>query len=143
MSRHAIGTDGITEANITPLADVTTTLIVVFLVTLPTLLWNGIEVQSKPVEKGNPTVVQAPAKDRVGLLTVAVHPDGIKVNDEPVALEELETTLTTKLAAREKRTVVVVPDDRVRLGEVVTVLDIAKASGASDLALLNLQEGGR
>ena len=32
MSRHAIGTDGITDANITPLADVTTTLIVVFLV---------------------------------------------------------------------------------------------------------------
>lgn len=142
-SRHGIGTEGITEANITPLADVTTTLIVVFLVTLPTLLWSGIEVQSKPVQKGNQAVVSRPSAERTGLLTVAVRPDGIRLNDEPIELEQLEGELTRRLAARENRTVVVVPDDAVVLGNVVSVLDIAKASGATDLALLNLQEGGR
>ncbi len=35
------------------------------------------------------------------------------------------------------RTVVIVPDDLVTLGRVVTALDIAKASGAESLALLN------
>lgn len=142
-SRHGIGTEGISEANITPLADVTTTLIVVFLVTLPTLLWSGIEVQSKPVQKGNQAVVSRPSAERVGLLTVAVRPDGILVNDEPFEMAALESELTRRLAAREDRTVIVVPDDRVKLGDVVSVLDIAKASGATDLALLNLLEGGR
>ena len=33
LSKHRLGSDGISDANITPLADVTTTLIVVFLVT--------------------------------------------------------------------------------------------------------------
>ena len=143
LSKHRLGSDGISEANITPLADVTTTLIVVFLVTLPTLLWSGIEVQSKPVEKGSTTVVSAPAKDRVGLLTVAVNPDGLKVNDEDVTFADLGGELTRRLAKRENRTVVVVPHDRVKLGNVVSVLDVAKTSGATNLALLNLKDGGR
>lgn len=142
-SRHSIGTEGISEANITPLADVTTTLIVVFLVTLPALLWSGIEVQSKPVQQGNQAVVSRPAAERTGLLTIAVRPDLILVNDEPIAFDVLESELTFRLAARENRTVIVVPDDHVKLGDVVAVLDIAKASGATDLALLNLLEGGR
>ena len=142
-SRRSIGIAGISEANITPLADVTTTLIVVFLVTLPALLWSGIEVQSKPVQKGNQPVVSRPAAERTGLLTVAVRLDGILVNDEPVEMSALEAELTRRLAARENRTVIVVPEDRVKLGDVVSVLDIAMASGATDLALLNLLEGER
>ncbi len=38
------GLQGQNDANITPLADVTTTLIVVFLITMPALMWNGIQV---------------------------------------------------------------------------------------------------
>ncbi len=144
-SRHRLSTSGISEANITPLADVTTTLIVVFLVTLPTLLWSGIEVQSKPAPTGTQQVVQPTTKEKVGLLTVAVKPDGLTLNEEPIEMTALEAELTRRLASRRDRTVVIVPDDRVRLGEVVSVLDIAQASGASDLALLNFQqraEGG-
>jgi biopolymer transport protein ExbD len=42
-----------------------------------------------------------------------------------------------ELIARRDRTVVIVPDGEVALGRVVTALDIAKASGAENLALLN------
>jgi len=139
-SRYNISTSGISEANITPLADVTTTLIVVFLVTLPTLLWSGIEVQSKPAPESSRQVVQHRSDKRVGLLTVAVKPEGVTLNEKPVAMEDLEAELTSRLREREDRTVVIVPDDRVRLGRVVTVLDIAKVSGATDLALLNFQQ---
>jgi biopolymer transport protein ExbD len=139
-SRYGISKAGISEANITPLADVTTTLIVVFLVTLPTLLWSGIEVQSKVAPQGSQQVVQSSSTKKVGLLTVAVKPEGITLNQDPIAMEDLEAELSRRLAAREDRTVVIVPDDRVRLGEVVSVLDIAKVSGATDLALLNLKQ---
>ncbi len=139
-SRYSISQTGISEANITPLADVTTTLIVVFLVTLPTLLWSGIEVQSKPAPQGSQQVVQPASTQKSGLLTIAVKPEGITLNERPIAMRDLEQELTTRLQSRTDRTVVIVPDDAVRLGDVVTVLDIAKVSGASDLALLNLRQ---
>jgi biopolymer transport protein TolR len=128
--------EGQNEANITPLADVTTTLIVVFLITMPALLWNGIQVNS--AEAGSELAVVEPtdATDD-SLVTVAVTPDGITLNGEAVESAELELLLTDLLATRDDKTVVIVPHDDVILGTVVEVLDIAKASGAESLAMLN------
>ena len=54
-----------------------------------------------------------------------------------VAVDSLESVLTSELAGRTNKTVVIAPDDAVVLGLVVEVLDIAKASGAESLAMLN------
>lgn len=127
---------GLNEANITPLADVTTTLIVVFLITMPALMWNGIQVNS--AEAGNEKAVIRPTEAADdGLLTVAVTPAGITLNGVAMDARQLESELTAQLAVREDKTVVIVPDDDVILGAVVEVLDIAKASGAGSLAMLN------
>lgn len=127
---------GQNEANITPLADVTTTLIVVFLITMPALMWNGIQVNS--AEAGSEQAVVTPtdaAQD--GLLMVAITPDGITLNGEQMDAVRLEAELKDRLATAVDKTVVIVPDDEVILGSVVEVLDIAKASGAEGLAMLN------
>ena len=127
---------GQNDANITPLADVTTTLIVVFLITMPALMWNGIQVNS--AEAGSEQAVVTPtdvADD--GLLMVTVTPDGITLNGEAMDIENLEIQLTDQLVGRDDKTVVIVPHDDVILGSVVEVLDIAKASGAESLAMLN------
>jgi biopolymer transport protein TolR len=134
-------TKGLNEANITPLADVTTTLIVVFLITMPAILWNGINVKAAQSTSEEQVVAPKSEKDD-GLLTVAVTPEGITVNEQPVERAELQQTLALNLRLREDRTVLVVPSDRVQLGEVVEVLDTAKAAGAEGLALLNEIEGG-
>ena len=128
--------EGQNEANITPLADVTTTLIVVFLITMPALLWNGIQVN--PAEAGSEQAVITPTEATDdGLLTVAVTPEGITLNGTAMEPDELEIELTARLAERSDKTVVIVPHDDVILGLVVEVLDIAKASGAENLAMLN------
>lgn len=128
--------EGQNEANITPLADVTTTLIVVFLITMPALLWNGIQVNS--AEAGSEQAVVTPTESTEdGLLTVVVAPEGISLNGTAMQPDELETELTLRLAERSDKTVVIVPHDEVILGSVVEVLDIAKASGAENLAMLN------
>ena len=128
--------EGQNEANITPLADVTTTLIVVFLITMPALLWNGIQVNS--AEAGSEQAVVTPTESTEdGLLTVIVAPEGISLNGTTMEPDELETELTSRLAERSDKTVVIVPHDDVILGTVVEVLDIAKASGAENLAMLN------
>ncbi len=129
-------TEGNNEANITPLADVTTTLIVVFLITMPAIMWNGIQVNQ--AEAGTENAVVQPTEVMDGeLVTVAVDPDGIKLNGAAVTAAQLAAELPARLAARSDRTVVIIPHDDVRLGQVVEVLDIAKASGAEGLALLN------
>ena len=127
---------GLTDANITPLADVTTTLIVVFLITMPALMWNGFDVNQVETGGESPEVQPTQELDE-SLLTLAVTPDGLKLNGTLLSDEEVATSLSDKLAGRSDRTVVIVPDDVVALGRVVTALDIAKASGAESLALLN------
>ena len=128
--------EGNNEANITPLADVTTTLIVVFLITMPAMLWNGIQVNSAEAGSEQAVITPTEATDD-GLLTVAVTPEGITLNGTAMEPDELEIELTARLAERSDKTVVIVPHDDVILGSVVEVLDIAKASGAENLAMLN------
>ena len=134
---------GVTGANVTPLADVTTTLIVIFLVTMPSIMWSGIDV--KATEDGGDQHLAQEIRDeqKDDLLTIAVQKDGITVNREPVPYAELEEYLRAELSSRADKTVVVVPSDYVELGQVVGVLDAAKASGAGALALLNMNEASR
>ena len=138
-NKHALG-HGLNDANITPLADVTTTLIVVFLITMPALMWNGFDVNQAQTGGESPQVEPTEELDE-SLLTIAVTPEGLKLNGELMADDAVSSELERKLAVRDDRTVVIVPDDVVALGRVVTALDIAKASGAESLALLN-QIGG-
>ena len=127
---------GQNEANITPLADVTTTLIVVFLITMPALAGHGIKVNQ--AEAGSESAVVTPTEMKnESLLTLAINPEGITLNGAMVAVGDLQEELIEKLAEREDKTLVIVPHDDVLLGQVVEVLDIAKASGAESLAMLN------
>lgn len=130
------GLQGQNEANITPLADVTTTLIVVFLITMPALMWNGFQVNSAEAGSENAVVTPTEAADE-DLLTIEVLPAGLTLNGTPLGVDSLGQRLTEELAQRQDKTVVIAPDDAVMLGEVVEVLDIAKASGAESLAMLN------
>ncbi len=128
--------EGQNEANITPLADVTTTLIVVFMITMPALAGHGIKVNQ--AEAGSESAVVTPTEMKnESLLTLAVTPAGITLNGTMVAVESLELELSNELATRDDKTLVIVPHDDVLLGQVVQVLDIAKASGAESLAMLN------
>ncbi len=127
---------GNTEANITPLADVTTTLIVVFLITMPAIMWNGIQVNQAEAGTENAIIQPKDVQDE-DMLTVSVLPEGNDLNGVQVTVAELEPELTWRLAMREDKTVVIIPHDEVSLGRVVEVLDVAKMSGAESLALLN------
>ncbi len=124
------------EANITPLADVTTTLIVVFLITMPALMWSGFDV-NQAESGGESPQVQPTEKVDDDLLTIAVTVEGLKLNGTLMSDTALAAAMDREMAGRRDRTVLIVPQDEVALGRVVTALDIAKASGAENLALLN------
>jgi len=132
---------GQNDANITPLADVTTTLIVVFLITMPAILGNGIQVNATRAE-ASATVVSTNVDQKDEMLMVSVTTDGLSLNGDPVEAADLEGVLRDNLSGRVEKTVVIIPSDFVKLDEVVFVLDAAKASGAKSLALLNKREEG-
>ena len=130
------------SANITPLADVTTTLIVVFLITMPAIMGNGIQVNATRAEASENVVSTAAPENEEELVMVSVTPEGITLNGEATLLADLEAGISAKLAERAEKTVVIVPSDFVTLGDVVDVMDAAKAGGAKSLAVLNRKEGG-
>jgi len=129
------------DPNITPLADVTTTLIVVFLITMPAILGNGIQVNATHAEASQTVVTERP-QDQDELVMVTVTQDGLRLNGERVQPQDLESALRTRLAARLDKTVVIVPSDLVLLDDVVHVMDAAKGAGATSLALLNRRGQG-
>lgn len=140
MKRRRKDNATFTEANVTPLADVVTTLIVVFLMTMPALMWSGIQVAATKASASS-TVVAPEEKTAVDKLTVVVTPDGIEVDGRSVDRDELAELTREKMSGSTDRTAIIVPDDRVLLGGVVTVMDILKQNGAVNLALLNRVEG--
>jgi len=125
----------IAEANVTPLADVVTTLIVVFLMTMPALVWSGIQVNATRAAKSREVV----RKDRstADKMTVLIHKGVIEVDGESLRMAELASMTRERMAGADDRTVILVPDDDVPLGWVVTVMDVLKQNGAEGLALLN------
>jgi biopolymer transport protein TolR len=125
----------IAEANVTPLADVVTTLIVVFLMTMPALVWSGIQVNATRAAKSREVV----RKDRstADKMTVLIHKGVIEVDGESLRMAELAELTRARMADTDDRTVILVPDDDVPLGWVVTVMDVLKQNGAESLALLN------
>ena len=133
--RDRVRPENIADANVTPLADVVTTLIVVFLMTMPALLWSGIQVNATRASKTSEVARQEnTAEDK---LTVLVTTESIQVDGEHMDLQGLADLTRARLANATDRTVVVVPEDAVLLGNVVSVMDVLKQNGAEGLALLN------
>lgn len=127
--------EALAEANVTPLADVVTTLIVVFLMTMPALLWSGIQVNATQAAKTSEvTRAENTAEDK---FTVLVTAESIQVDGEHVDLDRLAVLARERLAGSAAPTAIVVPDDAVLLGNVVSVMDVLKQNGAEGLALLN------
>ena len=137
--RRGSNPEGIAEANVTPLADVVTTLIVVFLMTMPALLWSGIQVNATRASKTREVTRKENSAD--DKLTVLVTAASIQVDGELVDLDGLAAIARERLAGSEDRTVIVVPEDDVLLGNVVSVMDVLKQNGAQGLALLNRVKG--
>ncbi len=133
--RRRMRDEPIAEANVTPLADVVTTLIVVFLMTMPALLWSGIQVNATRAAKTSEvTRAENTAEDK---FTVLVTAESIQVDGEHVDLDRLAVLARERLMGSASPTAIVVPDDAVLLGNVVSVMDVLKQNGAEGLALLN------
>lgn len=133
------------DINVTPLVDVCLVLLIIFMVMVPK---NVPEISIRiPPESKNPRA--KPPQDET--LVIGMTEDGgLMLNRNPIVKEQLGPKLEKQLEFRDKKAVFVDFDDKVRYGDAVEILDLAKEAGAEVLAIMkkkdrktpdNLREG--
>lgn len=117
------------EINVTPLVDVMLVLLIVFIVTAP-LLTQAVKVDLPKTEKTEPS----PDKHTS---TVSIDAQGkVMLNDQALALENLEPSLKSLLQADPELIVQFQADKAVPYGVVAEAMAIAHKAGILKLAFI-------
>jgi biopolymer transport protein TolR len=122
------------EINITPYIDILLVLLIIFMVASPLKKYDQQVRIPQP-----PPPNQEKVKNDV--IVVEIGSDhAIRINQQPVTLDTLGSKLFEIYRSRSNKNLFIRGDAGLPYGEVFKVLDIAKRSGARDIALLS-QEG--
>ena len=122
------------EINITPLTDIFLVLLIIFMVTSVAMVQSGATIDL-------PRVQETESEPRQIIVTVTPQKE-IFVNNQPVALAELELYLRPIIEAMEDVPVVLEGDQSVILGEAVKILSAAQRAGATQIAIAAQQGAG-
>ena len=123
-----------TSVNVTPLIDVSLVLVLVFLVTTPLSIIQGITVKRDTLNKYGLSTPQDNVM--IHLETKAVYIADAKGTEKQVAFDDFGTVLQLMIQKSKSKNVYLQADRDVPHGATVWVLDTAKQNGAADIALL-------
>jgi biopolymer transport protein ExbD len=127
-----VGKKGIVASiNITPYIDILLVLLIIFMVATP------LKQHEHPIRVPKPAPATQPKDVKPDSIIVDMDLDHtIKLNMQPITLDKLETTLTEVFKRRAIKNLFVRGDASLPYGDIFVLLDIAKRSGAADIALL-------
>ncbi len=118
--------------NITPYIDILLVLLIIFMVAAP------LKQHDHPVRVPQPAPKVQPKDVKPDSIIVEMDLDHtIKLNHQPMALDKLESTLTQVFQRRAVKNMFIRGDSSLPYGDVFVLLDIARRSGAADIALLD------
>jgi biopolymer transport protein ExbD len=118
MAGISIDDDEISAINVTPLVDVVLVLLVIFMITAPTLYQNELKVNLPQAQSG-----QGQSKSTLEIL---VNQAGdITLAGKKYSLEEL----TTQIAATHPTSAIIMADKKTEHGRVIAIIDSLKTSG--------------
>jgi len=135
MRRNSVekaGQKELAEVNITPLGDVSLTLIIILMVISPMIMQSMIKVHSSKAVK---TTQVEKAKEKP--LFVRITDEAIYLNTEKMeSEEEFSIRLAKELENKKQKSVMITANREVLHGRVVHILDLSRQSGAVKLSLL-------
>jgi biopolymer transport protein ExbD len=127
-----VGKKGLnSDINITPYIDILLVLLIIFMMVAP------LKQHDHPVRVPQPAPPTQPKDVKPDSIIVDIDLDhSVRLNNQPMSLEQLETTLTQVFSSRAVKNLFIRGDSDLAYGDVFVLLDIAKRSGATDIALL-------
>jgi len=119
------------DINITPYIDILLVLLIIFMMVAP------LKQHEHPVRVPQPAPATQPKDVKPDSIIVDMDLDHtIRLNQQPITLDKLESTLTEVFSRRAVKNLFIRGDSDLPYGDVFVLLDIAKRSGVADIALL-------
>ena len=119
------------DINITPYIDILLVLLIIFMMVAP------LKQHEHPVRVPQPAPATQPKDVKPDSIIVDMDLDHtIRLNQQPITLDKLESTLTEVFSRRAVKNLFIRGDADLPYGDVFVLLDIAKRSGVADIALL-------
>jgi biopolymer transport protein ExbD len=116
------------EINITPLTDIFLVLLIIFMVTASVMIESATHVELPQAQNTSP--------ENKGVIVTYTANHELFVNSKDVPERELEPALTDALKRVDAKIVIFQGDRTVLLGDMVKILDVAKAAGADQIAIV-------
>ena len=117
------------EMNVTPLIDVLLVLLIIFLVIQPPPP-RGLKASAPPADKN------AKAEPRDDIVITVLHDHTVRLNQEPVALGDLEARLHELFKNAVQHVIFVRGGKDLDFDDVAHVIDIARGAGLEKVALM-------
>ncbi len=115
------------EINITPLTDIFLVLLIIFMVTASVMIESATHVDLPQAQNTSP--------ENKGVIVTYTANHELFVNSKDVPERDLEPALSEALGRVDAKIVIFQGDRTVLLGDMVKILDVAKAAGADQIAI--------
>jgi biopolymer transport protein TolR len=131
-----VGKKGVnSNINITPYIDILLVMLIIFMVAVP------LKLHDHPVRVPEPPPKVQPETKPDSIIVEMDLDHSIKLNNAPYTMDKLEPLLTEIMRRRAIKALFIRGDAALPYGAIFPLLDLAKRSGATDIALLQKKDG--